>query len=265
MEKDNLSRALIALSELMARLRGPGGCPWDIQQTDSTIKMYLLEEAYEVLDAIERGSTDDVCKELGDLLFQIIFLARLAEERGEFDLGNVIEQITEKMINRHPHVFGNTTVKSPEEVADNWERIKRTEADTPKTSLSLLQSVPANLPALLRAQRLSERASNAGYDSPNAIETWGKVEEEFEELRKTIFEPNKEGNGEKMGNLLFSLVNLAQKWGLNAEHLLRGTNQRFIESLEEMEGELKSSEIESEPSTPRVMSRFWGKAKIKKG
>ena len=239
MNEDKLSRALIALSELMAKLRGEGGCPWDLQQTDSTIKMYLLEEAYEVLEAIERGSPDAVCKELGDLFFQIIFLARLAEERGDFDLGEVFEKITEKMINRHPHVFGKTKVKNPEEVADNWERIKRTEKGAPKTFLSLLEGVPASLPALLRAQRLSERASKRGFDRSNREEQWFTVEEKFEELRKSISDDDREGIGRSMGDLLFSLGNMAGRWGLSAENLLRGANQKFIESLGEIEEELK--------------------------
>ena len=127
MNKDRLSGTLSALAELVSRLRGDDGCPWDIKQTDSTIKMYLLEEAYEVLDAIEGGSPEDVCQELGDLLFMILFLSRMAEERGEFDLVEVMEKITEKMINRHPHVFGLTDVKSSEEVDIYWEKIKRKE------------------------------------------------------------------------------------------------------------------------------------------
>ena len=127
MNKDQLAKALIALSDLVSRLRGPEGCPWDREQTDSSIKMYLLEEAYEVLDAIENGSPEGVCEELGDLLFQIIFLASLAEVRGEFDFTEVMEKIASKMIRRHPHVFGGAQVKNPAEVSKNWEEIKKTE------------------------------------------------------------------------------------------------------------------------------------------
>jgi tetrapyrrole methylase family protein/MazG family protein len=125
MNKDQLAKALSALSDLVSRLRGPEGCPWDREQTDSSIKMYLLEEAYEVLDAIENGSPEGVCEELGDLLFQIIFLASLAEVRGEFDLTEVMEKIASKMIRRHPHVFGDAQVKNPAEVSKNWEEIKK--------------------------------------------------------------------------------------------------------------------------------------------
>ncbi len=235
MNKNKLSQALFALTELVEKLRGPDGCPWDAQQTDSTIKMYLLEEAYEVLDAMEGGSTEDVCQELGDLLFQIIFICNLAEERGEFDLVKVMGKIKEKMINRHPHVFGLTDVKSAEEVADNWARIKKTEKGANNSSLSLLQSVPLNLPALLRAHRLSERASKVCVDRPKAEKLWGMVEEGLEGLGKSFSFQDKERIGEKMGDLLFSLANLARHWGLNAENLLREANKKFLERFKKME------------------------------
>lgn len=225
MNKDKLSRALLSLSELMSRLRMPCGCPWDAQQTDSTIKMYLLEEAYEVLDAIERKAPEDVCGELGDLLFQIIFLARLAEERGEFDLVDVMEKIAEKMIKRHPHVFGSTRVKSVEDVAENWAKIKKREVD-----------VPENLPALMGAHRLSERTSRMRTDSSSVEEIWGKVEDAFEELRKAILDRDKQRIGEETGDFLFCLVNLARHRGLNAEHLLRIANKKFLKRFEEMQG-----------------------------
>lgn len=263
MSKDRLSRALEGLYELVSRLRGPNGCPWDAKQTDSTIMMYLLEESYEVLDAIERSAPEDVCHELGDLLFHIIFIAGLAQERGEFDLVEVMEKITEKMINRHPHVFGLTDVKSPEDVVHNWEVIKRSEKGAPKTLLSLLQSIPVDLPALLRAHRLSERASKKDFDWPDAEGVWNKIEEELGELRKTILEEDEERIGEEIGDLLFSLVNLARHWGLNAEHLLRNTNQRFLERFRRMEEELRAQDIDLDKAAPDEMNRAWEKVKIK--
>jgi len=243
MDKKSLSRAVLALSELMSRLRGPDGCPWDATQTDSSIKMYLLEEAYEVLDAVEKGSPEDLCQELGDLLFQIIFLARLAEEKGEFDLVQVIQKITEKMKNRHPHVFGLTKVNSAKEVADNWEKIKKTEKGDTETS-SLLQSVPESLPALLRAQRLIERASKVDFDWPDQEGTWSKVEEEFEALKKSIHSQDKGRIGKELGDLLFLLVSLARHWGLNAENVVRRANQEFFERFKEMEEKLKALDME---------------------
>ncbi|MBL6978842.1 MAG: MazG family protein, partial [Desulfobacteraceae bacterium] len=159
MDINRSADAIRSLVKLVARLRGPGGCPWDAEQTDDTIKIYLLEEAYEVLDALEGVSPREVCSELGDLLFQILFLAQLASERGEFDFNEVVEGITEKMTRRHPHVFGDTRVDGAEDVASNWVKIKRKETGRPKSTSFLLQSVPSDLPALLRAHRLSERAS----------------------------------------------------------------------------------------------------------
>ncbi|MGD8228654.1 MAG: nucleoside triphosphate pyrophosphohydrolase [Desulfobacteraceae bacterium] len=233
MNKDDLSKAFLALAALVSRLRGPGGCPWDVQQTYDTIKTYLLEEAYEVLDAVESGSPEDVCHELGDLLFQILFLASIAEERGEFDLLDVLEEITKKMINRHPHVFGRTPLKSAEEVAENWEKIKRREMGAPENSLSLLQKVPVNFPALLRAHRLSERASKMGPEASDGEEIWGKVKGGLEALGKSMSGQDKAQIGDEIGHLLFCLADLARHWGLNGEHLLRKANEEFLQAFEE--------------------------------
>jgi len=235
MDKDALSGSLFALIDLLSRLRGPDGCPWDALQTDSTIRMYVLEEAYEVVDAVERGRPEDVCQELGDLLFQILFLASLGEERGEFDFVDVIERITKKMKGRHPHVFGTVEVNSAEEVAENWQEIKKREKDSPETSSSLLQGLPADLPALLRAHRLNERALQADLDGLVGIKGWSGVEARFEKLKQAVSSKDKKQIGREMGELLFGMANLARDWGLNAEDLLRESNQRFIEGVNEAE------------------------------
>jgi tetrapyrrole methylase family protein/MazG family protein/ATP diphosphatase len=229
MNPDRLSKAIVALVELVGRLRGPGGCPWDAKQTDSTIKIYLLEEAYEVLEAVEGSVPGDVCLELGDLLFQVLFLARLAEERKEFDLVQVIEKITDKMIRRHPHVFGNVKVETAEDVALNWSRIKEEEKGFPCEKTSLLESIPVNLPALLRSHRLGERASKAGFDWSDKDEVWESVQKMFEKLRNAEAEKESDTMAEALGELLFGLVGLARHWGLNAEDLLRSANQKFLE------------------------------------
>lgn len=265
MNKDRLSETFLALTELVSRLRGDDGCPWDRKQTDSTIKMYLLEEAYEVLDAIEAGSPEDVCQELGDLLFMILFLALLAEERREFDIVEVMEKITEKMINRHPHVFGSKNVKSPEEVAINWEKIKRKEKGASKTFSSSMQGIPSDLPALLRAHRLSERASKLDFDWQDTDKIWNKVEENFDELRKSIHQQEKGRVGEKIGDLLFGLVNLARDRELNGEHLLRNANQKFLQLFKEMEAELKASSIDPDKATTEEMKQTWEKVKARVG
>ena len=236
MNEEKLTKALLGLSGLVTRLRGPEGCPWDIQQTYATIKMYLIEEAYEVLDAIEKGSPGQICQELGDLLFQIFFLAGIAEDKGDFDFVDVLEKITEKMINRHPHVFGDTKVNSPEEVSENWEKIKRSEKGDSGTTTSPLESVPRDLPALLRAHRLSERASKAdpGLNNEDAIR--GRMEREFNHFKKAVSDRDKDRIEDEMGEFLFSLANLARHFGLNAEHMLRRANQAFLEGYREKIG-----------------------------
>ncbi len=239
MDAHKLSKALLALHDLVSRLRGTDGCPWDALQTDATIKMYLLEEAYEVLDAIERGEPVDVCQELGDLLFQIIFLVRLAEERGEFDMVEVLEQIGEKMRYRHPHVFGQAKVGSAEEVADNWQKLKKREKEASESLSAQLRGVPIDLPALLRAHRLDDRASRASLDRADREAVWIKVEKNFEELKKAVSTSDKGQIGQQMGEILFGLASLARDWGLNAESLLRQVNQKFIQRAEEREQALE--------------------------
>ncbi len=231
-DPERLSKAVLGLLDLVAKLRGPGGCPWDAKQTDSTIRLYLLEEAYEVLDAIEKTSAPDVCQELGDLLFHILFLARLAEERDEFDFTEVVERITEKMTRRHPHVFGEARVENADDVAINWARIKKQEKEKSGDTSSLLNGIPVDLPALLRAHRLSERASRANFDPPDSEDAWDIVLEKFEALKASVNNQDKDNFGKDMGTFLFSLVNLARLWGVNSEHLLRTASNEFIKRIE---------------------------------
>jgi len=230
MNKDHLAQAIMDLSDLVLKLRGPDGCPWDREQTDSTIKMYLLEEAYEVLDAIERGTSEKVSEELGDLLFHILFLADLAEERGEFDLVEVIEQIKHKMIRRHPHVFGGAHIESPAEVSQQWQEIKRTEKGASETIHPWLEAVPTDLPALMRAHRLIERALKIDNDLKRGEKIWEKVNEDYEDLQSAVAEQDRERIGNILGDLLFGLANLARHYGFNAENVLRGSNQTFLEN-----------------------------------
>ncbi|MBW1783741.1 MAG: nucleoside triphosphate pyrophosphohydrolase [Deltaproteobacteria bacterium] len=265
MDADRLSIAMRSLVELVARLRGPGGCPWDAEQTDATAKIYLLEEAYEVLDAIDDLSPQAVCSELGDLLFQIVFLTQLASERKEFDLAEVVETVTKKMIHRHPHVFGETRVETVEDVASNWTRIKKAENGVDTDTSSLLRNVPSRLPALLRAHRLSERASKVGFDWANADEIWEKVLEEVEEVRTAIVDGDPEAVAEEMGDLLFSLTNLARHRGTNAEDLLRHANQKFLDRFERMERRLADSGIRLEEATLDQMNRAWEELKEQRG
>ncbi|SPD74955.1 Phosphoribosyl-ATP diphosphatase [uncultured Desulfobacterium sp.] len=229
-----MSLAVKALLDLVERLRSPGGCPWDAKQTDSTIKQYLLEEAYEVLDAIEKSSPSDVCEELGDLLFHIIFLARLASERQEFDFVDVVENITRKMIRRHPHVFGETRVNNAEEVVENWAVIKKREKVN-AVDASALDGIPQDLPALMKTHRLGERASRIGFGCNNTASSWNEVAEKFSGLAAAVADGDRVFVGQKIGEVLFCLAGLSRKWGHNSEHLLRVQNRRFSDQVAEHE------------------------------
>lgn len=263
MDNDKLSKALVGLVELVKRLRGPGGCPWDAEQTDSTVKIYLLEEAYEVLEAIERSSPQEVCLELGDLLFHIILLAQLAEEKEAFDLMEVVQKITEKMTYRHPHVFGETTVENAEEVVLNWARLKRAEKDTDRCASSLLENIPAALPALLRAHRLSERASRLCLYEVKAEGVLAEIEKEVRELGAAVGKKDISFSGQVIGRLLFNLSALARIMGENAEDLLRRTNQRFLERFGEMERTLRETGTGLEEATSEEIRHTWENTKIR--
>jgi tetrapyrrole methylase family protein/MazG family protein/ATP diphosphatase len=231
MDRTRLAGALIALYELVARLRGPGGCPWDARQTPDTVKMYLLEECYEVLDAIERDRPRQVCQELGDLLFQILFLACMGEEKGDFDLLETLEGIHEKMVRRHPHVFGQEEARTPEEVVRTWARVKEEERGAAEDPGSLLRSVPAGLPALLRAHRLCERARNSDEPHREASDVQAAVEKDINTLRDSLSGKDTSLQQETLGRLLFDLAGLAQSLGFNAEDLLRKANEEFVEEF----------------------------------
>jgi len=258
-QKEKLCDALISLLEIMERLRAPDGCPWDAQQTEQTLKVYLLEEAYEVLDAIEKEDPEALCEELGDLFFQIIFLTQLAKEKGKFTFLNVMERIRDKMIRRHPHVFGEKKVRDAQEVVDNWAKIKRQEKkEKPE---EVLNRVPASLPALLRAHRLSERAARFGFDWKDKEQVWEKVKEEFLELKTAMEEKNAEKVKEEIGDLIFSLVNLSRHWGFNAEDILRHTNTKFTDRFNKMILSLREKGIDVEKASIEQMDQIWEEIK----
>lgn len=261
MDRDALGHAMDNLADLVERLRAPNGCPWDAKQTPYTVRMYLLEEAYEVLEAIEQGSSEAVCGELGDLLFHIVFIAYLAEEKGAFDLVKVIEKIIEKMIRRHPHVFGNTHVSDEKEVAVNWAKIKESENGDNEQEKHFLNRVPVALPALERAHRLGERVSKVGFDWENREAVWKKVAEEIDELKEALEKQDREMVGEELGDVLFSLVNLARHWNLNAEDLLRLANRKFIRRFSLMEETIAAAGRELKEATAAEMDVAWNSVK----
>ena len=261
MNPDRLAKAIQSLADLVTRLRGPGGCPWDAKQTDDDVKIYLLEEAYEVLDAIEKSSPHDVCSELGDLLFQISFLARTAAERNEFDFVDVVESITEKMIRRHPHVFGHTEVSNAEEVSLNWAEIKKKEKGHSHDAAFFIENVPADLPALLRAHRLQERVSKIASAKEDIQEVENQIQSCFDALKAEAVKSDEEAIVEKMGDLFFRLVTLCRLLHLNAEHVLRVANQKYLKRFVQLVHTLNASGIQIDKATPNQIDRAWHEIK----
>lgn len=228
---------LPSLVALMRRLLSPDGCPWDREQDSRSLRKYVLEEACEVIDAIDRGEPGDLADELGDLLLQVVFLAELGRRDGAFGPDDVVRGICEKLVRRHPHVFGDVQVEDAAEVLRNWDAIKRTEkADRP-----LLDGVPRALPALLRATKLSERVARVGFDWPDGEGSRAKVAEELAELDRAVAEGDRKGIHHELGDVLFALVNLARHHGVSAEEALRDTGDRFRARFDHVETRVKQA------------------------
>jgi len=253
------------LSELVARLRGENGCPWDKKQTPQSMAVYLTEEVYELMEAIESGNPKAICEELGDVLFHIFFIARLFQEKEDFDIGDVARGITEKMIHRHPHVFGTDTVNSAEEVKARWRQIKLQEKNHVQQN-SLLDSVPAKMPALMRAYRISERAAGAGFDWNDISGVMQKAEEEWFELKaelaeKNQTEKNKERIAMEFGDVLFTLANVARFAKIHPETALTASVAKFEKRFKYMEKSAAESETSIESLSQAEMETLWEKAK----
>jgi len=224
---------------IMARLRGPGGCPWDRDQTPSSLKPYLLEEAHEVLEALDaRG--EHLQEELGDLLFQVVFHSQIAAERGEFTMNDVLRRLNDKMVGRHPHVFGDASVESPREALAQWEALKQREAAEAGRTRSVIDGVPRTLPALLRAQRTQAKAARVHFDWPDPTAAWSKVEEEVQEAGAAIVSGDRARIKDELGDVLFSLVNVARLASMDAEDALTGAIEKFRRRFTHMEAELSA-------------------------
>ena len=248
------------LIALVKKLRGPDGCPWDKEQKASDIKSYLIGEAYEVLDAIDLKNPLKIKEELGDLLFQIIFLADIFSEQGDFDIYDVMCEVTEKMIRRHPHVFGNKKVKDTAEVKENWRTIKEKEGK-PTAGESVLDGVPEFLPALFQAQLLTKKASRVGFDWHTPQQVISKTEEEIKELKESIENRNDKEIESELGDLFFSLVNLGRFMDIDAEKVLRKTNKKFISRFHYIEKSLRNTGQDIKQASLEEMDRLWDKAK----
>ena len=241
--RKRVGKAFESLVALQARLRAPNGCPWDREQTHDSLRTYLVEETYEVLDALDSGEARKFADELGDLLLQIVFHAELAAEAGKFDIADVIEQIYTKMVRRHPHVFGKVRAETSADVLKNWEQLKAEERGKSKVSeakasdASILDAVPRNLPGLLEAHQLTRRAANVGFDWQNVNGIFDKLAEETAELKQLLAsrERRTEEIEEEVGDLLFVGVNLARFLGFDAEIALKKANRKFAQRFREME------------------------------
>lgn len=256
--KPNSFRKLV---ETMTRLRRE--CPWDREQTSRSIMPFLIEETYEVVDALENADPDEVRGELGDLLLQILFHAELASERGEFDVYDVAETVREKMIRRHPHVFGEAEAKTAEEVLRNWSRIKAEERRGAEKDTSVLAGVPASSPALLRAERLGAKASSAGFDWPDPESVLAKVREELAETEEAMRSADTNEIEAEIGDCLFALTSLARKCGVSAELALSRSLDRFRERFRHIEAELSRRGRDIHAASLDEMEALWQQAKAR--
>jgi nucleoside triphosphate diphosphatase len=259
------SRDIARLIEIMAALRTPGtGCPWDLEQDFSTIAPYTLEEAYEVADAIARGDLGDLRDELGDLLLQVVFHARMAQEQGVFEFADVVQAITEKLIRRHPHVFGDLQGKTADEVKGLWDRIKGEEKATrggPPEDAGALAGVPVAMTALTRALKLQDKAGKVGFDWNDPMAVLSKIREECDEIEAEIATGDRDKAAAEVGDLLFAVVNLARHLDVDPEAALRGCNQKFIRRFVAIEQALEAQGKRPQDATLAEMDALWDEAK----
>jgi tetrapyrrole methylase family protein/MazG family protein len=252
--------AFARLVEIMATLRGPSGCPWDRKQTPDTLKPYLIEEAYEVLEALEAKDFHALKEELGDLLLQIVFHAQLMTEAGVFTIDDVAQAIADKLVRRHPHVFGDTKVKDADEVVQNWAKIKAQEKGE-QADRSVLAGVPRGAPALIRAQRLGEKAARIGFDWPSVEAVFVKVNEEVQELASTLATQETMRQEHELGDLLLTLTSLARHLNLDAETALRKATKRFSDRFRYLETRLAQQGEEIYNTSPARLEALWQEAK----
>lgn len=256
--KEEKMAAFGRLLDVMDRLRVE--CPWDRKQTNDSLRPNTIEEVYELCDALIKDDSHEICKELGDVLLHIVFYSRIGEEKGLYDVADVCNKLCDKMIFRHPHVYGETVAKSAEEVLDNWEQIKQKEKDGNKT---VLGGVPVSLPSLIKAYRIQDKARHVGFDWANKQDVWAKVREELDELEVELNREDKTRSEKELGDFLFSVINAARLYHLNPDNALEGTNQKFIRRFNYIEEHsIKMGKPLTEMSLAE-MDALWNEAKNK--
>ena len=265
-----MSQTFDELIAVMERLRAPGGCPWDNEQTYSSLSPYLLEEAYETFDAIHEaattGDTTHLTEELGDLLLQVVFHSTIGKERGDFTIDDVADGVTKKLILRHPHVFGEKKLERAQDVLDNWDQLKADERAASGTVAvktdSMLDEIPVHFPGLLEALKLTKKAAKVGFDWENADQIFAKIDEEIAEVRQAINAGDDNHIGEEIGDLLFAVVNLSRHFDIEPETALKRTNRKFRKRFGFIERTFANSERSIEDATLSEMDEQWERAKI---
>ena len=248
------------LLQVMERLRAENGCPWDREQTHESLKIYMIEETYEVLEALDSGNMGKFCNELGDLLLQIVFHAQIAKENGVFDINDVTTEICQKLISRHTHIFGDAKADTAEQVIENWEAIKKKEKQL-KSQTGVLKDVPSNLPALMRSYKVQQKAAQVGFDWDDIEDVFGKVDEEIQELRDVYRSKNVERITDELGDALFALVNLSRFLKIQPELALTGTVNKFIRRFEYIEQQSAKEGKKLEDMSLAEMDVLWNEAK----
>ena len=248
------------LTEIVNTLMGENGCPWDKVQTRESLKPYLIEEAYETLEALDGNDPEEIKEELGDLLYQILFHAKISENKKEFNITDVIESISNKMEHRHPHVFKKETLETPDEVATQWEEIKIKEKGKAGRK-SVLDGIPSYLPSLLRSQKLQKKAANHGFDWDKISSVFDKLDEEVAEFKKAILSGKKKDVKEELGDILFVIVNIAKFNKIDAEEALRATNNKFIKRFQHIEAEVAKRGKTLKETPLEELEQYWQNAK----
>lgn len=260
------------LVEIVARLRGPDGCPWDRQQTHQSLKPMMIEEAYEVLEAIDEGDDEELMGELGDLLLQVVFHSQLAEEEGRFTMADVLERISSKMVRRHPHVFGEERAATSSEVLRNWEALKEAELAAKgkgNGATSMLDSVSAALPAVMEAFQVTTKVSRVGFDWPDVASVVQKLDEEIAEMKEVVSDVGGSFDHrraeEEIGDVMFALVNLARRLGVDPESSLKRSNRKFRRRFRHIEDSLREQDRRPADADPEELMDLWREAKLKEG
>lgn len=252
-------RSFDDLVQLMTKLRSPDGCPWDRKQTLPDLKPYVIEEAYEVVDAIDRDDRDALLEEVGDLLLEAVFIAEITRDEGSFDVYDSITSIHDKLVRRHPHVFGDVIAGDAEQVLVNWEKLKSEERKA--ENKSVLSGVPRSMPALLKASRLTEKAARVGFDWRRTDDVFDKLDEEIGELREAVASSDAKKIEEEVGDLLFTIANIARKVNVNPEEALQSTNRKFMSRFESMESSVHSRGQNLDQLSLEEMDQLWDEAK----